>query len=135
VGLASALGGDAAVRVVVADALGSASSRAASGTDFQAVPLAELLVDPYAAVRFVAGRSLHALSGYADVPYDFLASPEARERARSEVLARFAASGAGSRRTAEDRARLGLTAPGTPDRARLDALLAARDMRRITIAE
>ncbi len=60
----AALAGDAAVRVIVADALGSDSSPTAP--DVRAGVLADLVADPYAAVRFVAKRSLHALPGFAD---------------------------------------------------------------------
>jgi hypothetical protein len=52
-----ALAGDAAMRVLVADALGSPGTIAASGRAWQAPVLAELRRDPYAAVRFVAERS------------------------------------------------------------------------------
>lgn len=52
-----ALSGDAAMRVLVADALASPGTIAASGRSWQAPLLAELRRDPYAAVRFVAERS------------------------------------------------------------------------------
>lgn len=52
-----ALSGDAAMRVLVADALGSPGAIAATGRSWQAPLLAELRRDPYAAVRFVAERS------------------------------------------------------------------------------
>ncbi len=56
-GVYGALAGDAAVRVLVADALGSREALAATGRAWQAPLLAELARDPYAAVRFVAQRS------------------------------------------------------------------------------
>lgn len=56
-----ALSGDAAMRVLVADALGSPGAIAASGRSWQAPLLAELQRDPYAAVRFVAERSSRAV--------------------------------------------------------------------------
>jgi predicted CXXCH cytochrome family protein len=111
------LSGDAAVRALVADALGGAEAMAAGGTGGAPPVLAELLADPYAAVRFVAARSLQALPGYEDVAYDFLDLPEARLRARDEVRARYLARG------------------GAIDDATIEALLAARDSRPITIAE
>jgi hypothetical protein len=52
-----ALAGDAASRVLVADALGSPEAIGATGRAWQAPLLAELRRDPYAAVRFVAERS------------------------------------------------------------------------------
>jgi predicted CXXCH cytochrome family protein len=54
-GAYGALSGDAAVRVLVADALGSAEAPVAA--PFRAQLLRELRADPYAAVRFVASRS------------------------------------------------------------------------------
>ncbi|HND54192.1 MAG TPA: multiheme c-type cytochrome, partial [Pirellulaceae bacterium] len=81
-----ALRGDAAVRVISAAALGRDVAISVSGPDFSGPVLAELLVDPYSAVRFVAGRSLHALPDYAAIEYDFLAPPDERARARVRVL-------------------------------------------------
>lgn len=52
-----ALSGDAAMRVLVADALASPGAVVASGRSWQAPLLDELRRDPYAAVRFVAERS------------------------------------------------------------------------------
>lgn len=60
-GVFGALAGDAAVRVLVADALGSPEAIAATGRSWQAPLLAELARDPYAAVRFVAERSRKAV--------------------------------------------------------------------------
>ena len=57
-GVYGALAGDAAVRVLVADALGSAEARAAVAAGFAGPVLTPLASDPYAAVRFVARRSL-----------------------------------------------------------------------------
>jgi hypothetical protein len=113
-----ALKGDAAQRVLVAAAFGSERAIAASGRGWQAPVLAELLVDPYAAVRFVAGRSLTV---HLTTDYDFLAPPEARESARQAVLDRFAREGA--------------QPSPVPDARVVRALLAERDHRAITIAE
>jgi hypothetical protein len=129
-----AMCGDAALRVVTAGALGWKPALAASGDGWEAPLLAELLVDPYAAVRFVAGRSLHALSGYEAIPYDFLAPPEERARARAVVLDRFAQRGPGPS-SREARTAMGLTAEGASDTRLRNALLAERDTRAITIAE
>ncbi len=64
-GVFGALAGDAAVRVIVADALGSPEAIAATGRAWQAPLLAELARDPYAAVRFVAERSQKAVDAAA----------------------------------------------------------------------
>jgi hypothetical protein len=116
-----ALRGDAAVRVISAAALGWKPALDASSTGYPVQVLAELLVDPYSAVRFVAGRSLRAQPGYADVDYDFLAPPQQRERVRQTVHTRL--------RAAES------MPAGILDEATLRALVAARDNRAITIAE
>ena len=47
--------------------------------------LAELLDDPYSAVRFVAHRSLRTLPGFGNYDYDFLAPPAERRQHRDEV--------------------------------------------------
>ncbi len=52
-----ALAGDAAMRALVADALGDPAVRAAAGSDWQAELLDVLATDDYAAVRLIAERS------------------------------------------------------------------------------
>ncbi|AKU98929.1 TPR domain protein [Labilithrix luteola] len=119
-GAVLALSGDAAMRVLVADALGSPEARAAvgaKGEPLRAALLAELLIDPYAAVRFVAGKSLAKVDGFADVPYDFLDAFALRMRAHDEVR----------RRVNEADTGLG--------HERIRQLLDARDSRPLTIAE
>ncbi|MBX3223474.1 MAG: hypothetical protein KF795_23375 [Labilithrix sp.] len=108
-GVHDGLAGDAGVRALVADALGSPEALAASGGGFQAALLDEMRRDPYAAVGFIATRSLRAVT----------ASATAGARAR----------------TPEERAALALDAGGRLDPERVRALLAARDGRAITIAE
>ncbi len=107
VGLYDALAGDAGVRALIADALGSADARSASGEDWQSPVLDELRRDPYAVVRRIADRSSRALRS----------QEPPRMRAREELEA------------------LGLDADGRLDPARLHTLLAGRDEREITIAE
>ena len=82
------LTGDAATRVVVAAQLGWAPARSVSGSGWQAQLLVAALDDPYAAVRFVAYRSLRSLPGFEDLAYDFLADRDARARASALALAR-----------------------------------------------
>jgi hypothetical protein len=60
VGLRDGLAGDAAVRALIADALGSDEARRAITVSFAPPLLAELRRDPYAAVRFIAERSSRA---------------------------------------------------------------------------
>jgi predicted CXXCH cytochrome family protein len=62
---ASVLRGNAAERVVLADRLAWDAALAASGSGWQAPLLERALEDPYAAVRFVARRSLTTLANRA----------------------------------------------------------------------
>jgi hypothetical protein len=82
------LQGDAATRVVLAAQLGWAPARAASGSGWQPQLLVEALDDPYAAVRFVAVRSLRSFPGFEDLSYDYIAEPRERQRALLEARER-----------------------------------------------
>ena len=127
----AALRGDAAARVIAVAALGDAAARAVSGRGWQAQVLAEALDDPYAAVRFVAARSLRSLPGFEELAFDFVA--ERAERLQKQALAR-------------ERARAGAVpaggAPALPMDERgvispdvLATLTRHRDLRPIRIAE
>jgi hypothetical protein len=124
------LAGDAAARAIAAFALGRPESQLAAGTGFQGAALAELLTDPYAAVRKIACTALVTLPGYRDFACDFLAPPNERAAHRTGALARHQALP--GRRTEPA---LLLDAAGRPDAARIAALLAARDQRPTTISE
>jgi len=86
-----ALQGDAGQRALMAWAIGWAPAQEASGADWLAPVLAELLDDPYDAVRGVAEQSLRTFPGSADIAYDFVADPPARRAAIDEFLRRWAA--------------------------------------------
>ena len=81
-----ALRGDAGQRALAAFALGWAPAQAASGTSWMAPYLAELLNDPYEAVRYIAYRSLRTVPGYGGLEYDYVAGREARVAAALPVL-------------------------------------------------
>ena len=67
------LQGDAGIRALAAWNAGWAPAQRASGTDWMQPYLAQLLADPYYAVRFVAARSLRSLPGAPDLAgYDEL---------------------------------------------------------------
>ena len=78
-----ALTGDAGQRAIAAQAMGWKPAQAASGTDWMLPHLAQLLDDPYDAVRFIAGRSLRTLPEFRSFEYDFAAAarPPARRAA------------------------------------------------------
>ena len=70
--------GDAGQRALTAWNYGWTPAQEAAGTSWMLPHLAELLNDPYEAVRFIAYRSLRSLPGYTDFEYDYLADREQR---------------------------------------------------------
>ena len=83
------LRGDAGQRAIAAQAMGWPPAQQASGTDWMAPHLAQLLDDPYDAVRFIAGRSLRTLPGFGAFQYDFAAPPDQRREAQRRVMTVF----------------------------------------------
>ena len=124
------LAGDAAERAIAAWALGRPEAQRAARTDFQAPFLAELLEDPYSAVRKVACDALSGFPEASDLPCDFLAAPAERARLRAEVISRHLA-----RSQQRREATLLFDANGALDRVRIAALLGARNDRPTTISE
>jgi hypothetical protein len=84
-----ALTGDAGQRAIAAQAMGWTPAQAASGTDWMLPHLAQLLDDPYDAVRFIAGRTLRTLPEFESFEYDFAAAPEHRRDAQRRVMSVF----------------------------------------------
>jgi hypothetical protein len=82
----AALRGDAAQRGLAAWHLGWRDAQETTGVHWQAPYLAHLLTDPYAAVRYIAARSLRTLPGYVDFDYDYV-GPQA-DRTAARMLAR-----------------------------------------------
>jgi hypothetical protein len=78
--------GDATQRALMGWSMGWSAAQQASGNLWQAPFLAQLLVDPYEAVRFLAYRSLRSLPGFAELDYDFVGPEDARMRARDRVV-------------------------------------------------
>lgn len=78
------LSGNAVERATYAWHYGWKPAQQASQTHWMAPFLAELLNDPYSAVRFIAGRSLESLPGYEKLGYDYVSNVDQRmERAES----------------------------------------------------
>jgi hypothetical protein len=115
--LTSLIAGNAAERALSAYALGRPEARQAAGDRFAAPLLAELLDDPYSAVRLVAYRALRKQPGFADFQYDFLAPPEQRRVSLAYALP------------------LARALAGRLDQARIAELRARRDQTPITLAE
>ncbi len=65
------LKGDAGLRALTAQSMGWTPAQEASGTSWMTPHLGEALGDVYAAVRFIAARSLRSLPGYANLEFDF----------------------------------------------------------------
>jgi predicted CXXCH cytochrome family protein len=87
------LRGDAAQRATVAWHYGWEPAIAASGAGWQAVYLAELLNDPYDAVRYIAGRSIANHSGFEDFEFDYVAQPGVLEAKVEEARGRASQPG------------------------------------------
>ncbi|HJZ88447.1 MAG TPA: multiheme c-type cytochrome [Polyangia bacterium] len=81
------LRGDAGQRALAAYSMGWSDALLASGSDWEAPLLAQRLDDPYAAVRYLAYRSLRRLPGFAAFSYDFVGAPAERAAARARALA------------------------------------------------
>jgi predicted CXXCH cytochrome family protein len=129
----AALSGDAAARVIAAAALGDPDARAASGSAWQPQLLAEALDDPYAAIRFVAQRSLRSFAGFEDLRFDFDAPLDVRLQAQAE--ARRRARTAAARGPLPDPAPLPLDPSGALSAEVIAELRGQRDTRPIRIAE
>ena len=82
-----ALSGDAQQRALVTWAMGWKPAQITAGTGWMAPYLAQLLIDPYDAVRYLAHRSLRSLPGYGGFEYDFLGVGTRRLLAQQAVLA------------------------------------------------
>jgi predicted CXXCH cytochrome family protein len=80
------LKGDAGQRALIAWHMDWQPARAASGQAWIPRFLAEILVDPYSTVRYIAQRSLKHLPGYADFSYDYIGPVPDRTQARQRAL-------------------------------------------------
>jgi predicted CXXCH cytochrome family protein len=84
-----ALTGDAGQRALVAWHFSWRPALQASATNWVPAILAEMLDDPYAAVRCVAERSLRATSSLVPPGYDYVADPRSRPAIRDVVWERW----------------------------------------------
>ncbi|MEN8181950.1 MAG: ammonia-forming cytochrome c nitrite reductase subunit c552 [Myxococcota bacterium] len=125
------LTGDATQRALQAWSLGWEEAHGASGTDWMAPYLAQLLEDPYPAVRFIARRSLRRLPGFERFEVDFLGTEEERREARELAFESW------SQRRASQLPRLHtlIDADGALQADTFARLLEARDDRPVIVAE
>ena len=92
-GVLWALKGDAAQRALAAWAFSWPPAQAAAGRSWMAPYLAELLLDPYEAVRIIAERSLRTLPGYETFRHNLIGTPEERGTTNSAALDAWKKSG------------------------------------------
>jgi hypothetical protein len=123
------LRGDAGQRALMAWSFGWSDAQEISGTKWLAPYLAQLLKDPYVAVRFIAERSLRALDGHQDLNYDFLGEGSHIESAYRQVVKKWLDTDANP-----DEAVL-IDRSGTLMRGEIERLLRDRNDRPITLVE
>ena len=83
------LKGNAANRAMAAWTMGWSDAQAVSGNDWQSIYLAQLLNDPYLAIRMIVRRSLQTLPELAEVKVDPLGSDSERSNAIRSIIARW----------------------------------------------
>jgi hypothetical protein len=127
------LRGDAAQRALVALSMGWGVARETSGSGWMPPFLAELLADPYDAVRLIAHRSLRDLEGMQALRYDFMLPERGRRRSQRRVRELWQESGFSA--GPEQRAALLLDERGGVRRDAVESILEQRDDRSIVIWE
>ena len=129
------LRGDAGQRALAAFHMGWEPATSTAGVGDWAAPLlAELALDPYDAVRFIALRSLGGLPGYAAADLDYLASVKKLRETREKALEIWVAPNP-ELANAERMKRVLVDKKGERMRARVAELLEQRDDRRVYRAE
>ena len=94
--------------------------------------LAQLLDDPYDAVRFIAIRSLKSLPGFAAAPLEVVATPAARRQSQLQVMSTRTAVRPRPARTSPE---LLMTPTGDVDIPRVLAMLRQRNNRLMLLRE
>jgi hypothetical protein len=126
------LKGDAGQRAIVSQAMAWTAAQQASGADWMAPYLAQLLDDPYDAVRFGAARSLKSLPGFDRFEVDSTAPPPARRQAQLQTMANWDRV---RPRPARSSSELLMTPAGDVDIPRVLALLKQRNNRGMLLRE
>jgi hypothetical protein len=83
------LKGDAAERALAAWSMGWPVAQRTSGTAWATPFLAQLLDDPYLAIRIIARRSLRTLDGLSDLQVELFQSPDDRKAAILSIARRW----------------------------------------------
>ena len=124
------LRGDAGQRGLAVWHMGWEPALEVSGRDWVAPFLGIALDDPYAAVRFMAYRSLKRLPAFKDFDYDYLGTPQARARALDRALATWS-----EQSREQGRREIYQSPDGTLDQAAVDEVRKRRDNRPVVLAE
>ncbi len=95
--------------------------------------LAQLLVDPYDAVRSRAALALRTILGDDNLEYDFLVPEANRESVQADILRKWEAQALV--RKGDERSELLLKPNGQLDQERFDRLLRWRDNREVFLSE
>lgn len=131
---ALALRGDAPQRAIAAYAMGWEPAVKASDPDWMPAYLATLLKDPYAAVRYMAEKSLRRHAGFADIKVDFVDLPAETEKSSAAALQIWKERKPASISKAAPSQVL-LNGEGQLDEKRFNELYAKRNNRDIMIVE
>jgi hypothetical protein len=130
------LRGDAGQRALIAWGMSWPPALQASGRTWMAPFLAQLLDDPYDAVRLIAARSLRQLPGFSafpSFPYDFISSADVRKDAVAHALSVWRANSSNNpKRTAPE---LLFDADGRVNVDAVRRLLKLRNDRRLALRE
>ena len=129
--LVAALSGDAGQRALATWAMGWHSARETSRTDWTTPILAQLLNDPYHAVRFLARRSLKANPDFANFEFDFLGDDDYRLSKAGDVLKQWV----GSSTSREPNSALLISESGAVEALAFQRLLEQRDERTVVLSE
>jgi hypothetical protein len=124
--------GDAGQRALMAWSMGWEAAHEASGTDWIAGYLTQLLGDPYDAIRFIAGRSLRTIPGVDSADYDAFADPRRRAAVARRVFEEWEARAV---RADDANEELLIDPRGVLRRNEISRLLQERDNRPVVLKE
>lgn len=113
--------------------MGWQAAKQVSGSDWLGPYLANLLNDPYDAVRFIAFVSLRRLPGFGDFAYDAGWPAEARSAASERAFVMWNQSGGAAGRRGDGT--ILIDPLGAVNRAEFSRLLLRRDDREVSLIE
>ncbi len=127
--------GEAGQRALLAWHFGWEPAKQASGDAWMGFALAQGLVDPYSAVRYISQRSLKQLDGYEDLDYDFIGPTAERQKSVQWARSVWASARVERQAASTDRAEVLLSDEGRIDLARFQQLIDTRDNRSMDLQE